>query len=58
MAYDSSAVVASSKADPAFTTAGFCNWKKAVERFKEHESSYAHRNALAMYQSMQVHASL
>ena len=53
-AYDCSAKVVSSKADPAFTTAGFCNWKKAVERFKEHESSHAHRNSLATSQSLQV----
>lgn len=50
-AYDSSAKVASSK---VFTTVGFCNWKKAVERFKEHESSHAHRNLLATSLSMQV----
>lgn len=53
-AYDSSAKVASSKADQAFTTVGISNWKKAVERFKEHESSHAHRNLLATSQSKQV----
>ena len=53
-ARDSSAKVAGSKADPAFTSAGFCNWKKAVERFKEHESSHAHRNLLATSQCLQV----
>ena len=53
-AYDSSAKVASSKADPAFTSAGFCNWKKIVERFKEHESLHAHRNSLATSQCLRV----
>ena len=35
----------SSKADPAFVT-GFCNWKIDLEKFKDHESSLAHKNSL------------
>ena len=52
--YDSSTKAASSKADSTFTTAGFYNWTKVVERFKEHESSHAHRNTLATSWNMQV----
>ena len=37
------------KADPAFTTEGFCNWKKALDKFKEHEMSHAHRAAVASH---------
>ena len=29
----------------AFLTTGFCNWKKAVQRFREHELSDMHREA-------------
>ena len=36
----------STKAEPTFTTTGFSNWKKATTRFKEHESSQAHRDAV------------
>ncbi len=31
--------------DPAFSIDGFCNWKKATTRFKEHELSRGHRLA-------------
>lgn len=48
-AYNSQVRVVSSKADPAFTTVGFSNWKKALDRFKEHESSLAHRDCLAAF---------
>ena len=41
--------VFSTKADPAFSTIGFSNWKKAMNRFKEHESSLAHRDAFAAF---------
>jgi hypothetical protein len=30
------------KRDPAFITNGFRNWKKALERFRSHESSQCH----------------
>ena len=29
-------------ADPAFTSAGFYNWKKGLERFRQHEASHIH----------------
>ena len=29
-------------ADPAFITEGFLNWKKAIERFHQHEASHTH----------------
>ena len=41
------------KADPAFSTEGFCNWKKAVVRFREHQMSYAHQVAVAAHISRQ-----
>ena len=34
------------RADQAFVTTGFSNWKKAIERFKDHEHSVAHKNAV------------
>lgn len=36
----------STRADQAFVASGFSNWKKAIEKFKQHERSLAHRNAL------------
>ena len=36
----------STKAEPTFTTTGFSDWKKATTRFKEHESSQAHRDVV------------
>ena len=39
--------VVSAKADPDFSTTGFSNWKKVVSRFREHESSCAHRDSMA-----------
>lgn len=38
--------VMSTKADPAFSLPGFSNWKKAVDKFKEHEQSLAHRDSI------------
>lgn len=32
------------KADDAFTTKGFCNWKKAVNSFDNHQKSQSHLN--------------
>ena len=34
--------VMSARADPAFSTTGFSNWKKVVDNFREHECSLAH----------------
>ena len=33
------------KKEGAFTIDGFCNWKKAISRFQEHESSTCHSTA-------------
>lgn len=37
----------SAKMEQAFISTGFCNWKKAMGRFKEHESSACHKEAIA-----------
>ena len=34
--------------DTIFSALGFCNWKKAVEKFSKHERSACHRHALMM----------
>ena len=34
------------RADQVFVTSGFSNWKKAIQRFRDHEFSIAHKNAL------------
>ena len=43
--------VMSTKSEPAFVTTGFSNWKKATLRFKEHELSQAHRDAISAHVS-------
>ena len=35
--------------EKAFTETGFQNWKKAIEKFKLHEGSHAHREALSKW---------
>ncbi len=35
-----------SDSSSAFVTVGFCNWKKALERFAKHESSALHKFAV------------
>ena len=37
--------------DPAFSSIGFSNWKKAVVKFKDHEASAAHRDAFTVFQA-------
>ena len=37
------------KPDSAFSTVGFSNWKKAVDRFKDHVSSSAHTYAFTVF---------
>ena len=32
--------------DPAFVFDGYCNWKKALERFREHQTSACHLLAI------------
>ena len=39
----------STKADCAFSTAGFSNWKKGTSSFKQHQSSLAHRDAMSAH---------
>lgn len=39
----------SSKQENAFTIDGFGNWKKALQRFKEHESSQGHRESMEKF---------
>ena len=34
------------RADQVFVTSGFSNWKKAIQRFKDHQFSIALKNAL------------
>ena len=46
--------VMSTKAASAFSVDGFCNWKNAVEKFKEHEKSQAHRDAVAAQSMCQL----
>ena len=41
--------VISSRADSAFTTCGFSNWKYVMCKFREHEHSQAHRDVLNAY---------
>ncbi len=38
--------ITSNKAEQAFSEEVFCNWKKALDRFKAHELLHAHRDAL------------
>nr|XP_005755119.1 PREDICTED: zinc finger MYM-type protein 1-like [Pundamilia nyererei] len=38
----------SKKADPAFSSKGFTNWKNAVERFERHQNSQSHHHAFSI----------
>ena len=38
--------IRNAKADSAFISTGFSNWKKAVEKFRDHEQSASHRDVL------------
>ena len=45
-------ILSASKADPAFTVNGFCNWKNATDKkkgFHQHEMSEAHMEAVTRY---------
>ena len=35
------------KSEEAFISSGFSNWKKAIERFSQHEKSSCHRHAVS-----------
>jgi len=51
-AHDTHGTLAISKnADLAFSVNGFRNWKKAVEKFKVHQSSHSHTTALLSHQT-------
>jgi len=41
----------SKRSDDAFTCRGFSNWKKAKEKFREHEKSHCHREACMKYEA-------
>ena len=41
--------VMSTKAASVFSVDGFCNWKNATAKLKEHEKSLAHRDAVAAH---------
>jgi hypothetical protein len=43
--------VYSRRADTAFTTTGFFNWKNATSKFKEHEQCLAHRDSVIAYEA-------
>ena len=34
--------------DDIFTKKGFCNWKKAIDKFEKHDKSVSHRQAIEM----------
>lgn len=36
----------SANKEAAFTTSGFSNWKRAIEKFNKHETSMSHRQAV------------
>jgi hypothetical protein len=38
------------KAEPAFITSGFFNWKKAIDKFTDHQKSMCHRQAVFLLQ--------
>ena len=42
------------KYDSAFIKEGFCNWKKARERFERHEKSESHKEAMLKLKSMRA----
>ena len=46
-----SGAIMSSKAEQAFSVDGFSNWKKALTRFKAHELSQAHRDAVLAFEA-------
>ena len=44
----------SSKAEPTFTSVGFHNWKKALQKFQSHGQSDAHGEAILKCQMLQT----
>ena len=41
------------RSDDTFVTTGFCNWKKATEKFQLHEHSHTHSEAVKSFHSLQ-----
>ena len=41
-----SCITMSKQSEPAFTASGFFNWRRAIERFKIHEQSLGHKEAV------------
>ena len=48
----------STKADDAFSSTGFNNWKKALEKFRLHEQSDAHKEAIMKCKMLQTGVAL
>ena len=44
----------STKAEPTFTITGFNNWRRALEKFKNHSASNAHAEAVMKWQMLQT----
>lgn len=44
--------------DPAFTSVGFKNWKKALEKFSQHELSDSHRFAVSQIVHLAEHGNI
>ena len=42
----------STKAEPTFSTRGFNNWRKALEKFRHHDASNAHAEAVMKWQML------
>jgi len=40
----------SKRAEPTFSTSGFKNWRKALNKFDTHQSSEAHREAMLKWE--------
>ena len=50
-------LVFSKNAEASFVSAGFCNWGKAAENFRKHETSHSHSEALLKLSSKENIAS-
>ena len=48
----------STKLEMAFIETGFTNWKKAIEKFKDHEVSSCHREAINVSEIAERNANL
>ena len=42
----------SKRGDASFILTGFCNWKKGKEKFRDHEMSQVHNEAVLKYESL------